>query len=142
MALLPPAKTRRYEVIKFVYTADNGQQFIRTQRIDKDILGNRFIDLPNCFQLAEQKRVKDKIWGDPSNLRRTVTEYEEPDNATGKAQVTIYVPEPPTIGTANCLREILFIVKNKFNPLNIGSCLRYFGEKRFSEIRPNKIESS
>ena len=138
MSSLPIPRTRRYEVVKFIYTADDGSKYIRTQRIDKDINGDRIIELPACFEQVT-KRTKDKIWGDPENLRKCLIIYPEPENETGEAQITIYVPERPINDTLQCVNEIVVIANQFSDSNNVANCVEYRGETRFTLARTNQI---
>lgn len=138
MATIPPPRTRRYQVVKFIYTADNNDRYVRTQRIDKDANGGTFLGLPSCMQTVTIN-AKDKIWGTPDNLRKTVIEYPEPNNQAGVAQITRYVPDPPTSGTNECVKQIIGLADTKFGSLGGTYCMVYTGENRWSFARPRRI---
>ena len=137
MTSLPVRRSRRYEVVKFNYTSDNGQNFIQGQFHYKDDNGQPFINLSPSFLETVVTGKKEKIWGDLSNLRKFEVTYAEPRNQLGRAVAVFYIPKLSNALTQ--IREIRDILKDKFNSFNLQWCTDYIGESRFTEVQPTRI---
>jgi hypothetical protein len=139
MANLPIRRSRRYELIKFIYTADNGDRFITGQFNYKDDLGIPFIELTPLFNQRIVDEKKTKLWGNTDNLRRCEVVYQEPRNQTGQAEARFYLPYPPSQHLTEHLEQIRQVLKSKFNDFNLSWCTNYRGETRFTFDKPIRI---
>ena len=139
MANLPIRRSRRYELIKFIYTADNGDRFITGQFHYKDENGTPFIELTPLFNQRIVDEKKTKLWGNTENLRRCEVIYEEPRNQNRKATARFYLPFRPSEFLKENLEQIRQALKNKFNDFNLSWCSNYRGESRFTAVPPMRI---
>ena len=140
MANFPPPRTRRFQLVKFIYTSDNGQEFVRTQRIDKDVNGDAFLPIPDFLNsVIINNNDKDVIWGEQSNLRKSLVTYTEPSHNNGIAQITLYIPQNEPNSIFSALSQIKELLKNKFGNTNIQFCFDYNGEIRFTNSLPSTI---
>lgn len=140
MTVLPPRRTRRYELVKFIYTTDNGETLVTGQFHYKDENGGPFFELSRSF-LARviQGRRRDKFWGDPSRLRKAEVQYPEPRNQTGIGEAVFYIPYRPNDGCLECFLEIRELVKSKFKASEQIVCTAYRGENRYTIDRPRRL---
>ena len=142
MSEFPAPRTKRFSVLTTKYQADNNQEFIRTQRIDKDSNGDPFLPVPDFIQKATvTNQSKDVIWGEQSNLRKSVVRYEEPNNNNGTAQLTLYIPQNQPEEIKQALTEIKDIAKDKFGNANRSFCFDYQGENRFTQAKPSNLNN-
>ena len=140
MATFPPPRTKRFQLVKFKYTSDNSEEYVRTQRIDKDVNGDFFLPIPDFLQdVIVNNNDKDVIWGEQSNLRKSLVTYTEPSNNNGIAQITLYIPQNEPNSIFSALSQIKELLKNKFGNTNIQFCFDYSGETRFTNSLPSTI---
>lgn len=139
MTALPARRTRRYELVKFTYTTDNGESIVTGQFHYKDENGAPFFELSSSFlSRVVQGRRREKFWGDPSRLRKAEVQYPEPRNQNGVGEARFYIPFRPEDGCLECFLEIRELAKAKFRPTNQRVCVAYRGENRFTIEKPRR----
>lgn len=139
----PPRRTRRYELIKFKYTTDNGETLITGQFHFKDESGVPFIELSTRFlDKVVTGRTRDKFWGKPERLRKAEVTFLDPLNQNGLGEATLYIPDNPDNGARETFLEIRDIVYNKFGNFNQKACVEYRGENRFTIELPRRINET
>ncbi|AUC61799.1 hypothetical protein AA637_11865 [Cyanobacterium sp. HL-69] len=137
---LPPRRTRRYELVKFIYTTDNNESLVTGQFHYKDENGVPFFELSSRFlSRVVTGRSREKFWGNPDRLRKAEVQYPEPRNQNGVGSATLYIPDNPDNGTKETFLEIRDIVYGKFAPFNQRACVNYRGENRFTRELPSRV---
>ena len=135
---LPARRTRRYSLVKFVYTTDSGESLVTGQFHYKDENGNPFFELSSSFLSREvTERRREKFWGDPSRLRKAEITFPEPRNQNGQGEAVFYIPFRPDEGCLDCFLEIREIAYSKFRPER--ACVDYRGENRFTFDKPVRL---
>ncbi len=139
MADIPFKASRRWEDFKFIYTQDNGQNIVTSERLAKDESGNYLLP-PNPLLLNRQiDDKKTKFWGKPNNLRRLEITYEESRNENGRAETRRYCPYRPTNNISEYIKDVIAVCKQRFGSSNTDFCIDYRGENRFTFDRPQRV---
>lgn len=143
MPLPPPLESRRFEILKVLYSTDSlGDDKIIGQYLFKDSSGVPFFTLPSCIQNRVLSNVqKIKISGEFSNLRQAEIEIENPNNQTGITRTKLYIPYRPTQGLTDCLLEIRQTLETKLQG-TLYFCLDYRAESRFTIQQPITIREA
>ena len=118
-----------YQNLVYSYTADDGDNFTRSQRIPKDENGNAVIPTPQFLKDREINTGKNKIWGNRGNstLRKSTIIYSNENNNSGNSQLTINIPQNPQQGIVKSLKELKKICDDTFGG---DYCFDYEGENR------------
>lgn len=139
MADIPFKASRRWEDFKFIYTQDDGQNIVTSQRLSKDESGAYLLP-PTALLFARQVNdTKTKFWGKPENLRRLEITYEESRNQNGRAETRRYCPYRPTNDVSEYTREVISACEQRFGASQTDFCIDYRGENRFTIDRPQRV---
>ena len=120
---------RRYQNVLIKYTADDGTEFKRPQRLFKNSDGSLLIPTPDFITSRIVQGNKNAIWGKGnSSLRRTRVRFPDENNLSETAQQTFIIPQNPQQDIPSSLKELKTILDNTFGQANY--CFDYNGESR------------
>ncbi|WP_324281576.1 hypothetical protein VKI21_06850 [Cyanobacterium aponinum UTEX 3222] len=140
MADIPSKASRRWEDFKFIYTQDDGQNIVTSDRLSKDENGDYLLPPTALLQARQINDKKTKFWGKPENLRKLEITYEESRNQDGKAETRRYCPYRPTDKQiVDYVKEVISACEQRFGASGTGYCVDYRGENRFTIDRPQKF---